>query len=74
MADYVADGFALGFWWWLLFARPDGGQTFCDTMRSGNQEVAATAGGVHNLQLEDSGFGLGMLCSIQQYWIESGVE
>ena len=74
VANHVAEGLALSFRWRLLFPRPHGSQSFGDAMRGGDQKMAATAGGVNHLQLEDRGLRLRLLCSLQQDRIESGVE
>ena len=63
VADHIAEGLSVGFRGRLFVAGANGGQTLGDAVGGGNQEMAAAAGGVADLQrqnrfgLRESGFG-----------------
>src|SRR5436189_1461850 len=50
----ITQGFAPRFGRWFLFACANGCQSFGNTVRCSNQEVAAATGGIADLEVENS--------------------
>lgn len=74
VADDVAQGRAGGLGGRLLVARADGGEAPGDPVGGGDQEVAAPAGRVADLEAEDRALGIGLPGRLLEHRVQGGVE
>src|SRR5689334_21455477 len=57
-SNHITQCLAPRFWRWLLFSSANGSQSFGNSMCCCDQEVSTTTGGIADLEVEDSSFGI----------------